>query len=134
MIFDNISFHDSQIIKVIENTKESTLDFIIDYPVNWDKNTFEIRVLRFLDVIFYNVDEIRFKGLITILNIFDLGEEKKMFNVGGNQIETIKSKVEIQTNAGNRIIEFSHCDFVKDSFVRRAYWRVNAYMQYYLLK
>lgn len=113
MIFDDISFHDCQIIQVTENPKENILDFLLDFPTNWEENIFENKTLRFSDVIFYKVDEIPFSGLLTILDIIDLGEINKVFGIGRNQIETLRRKVEIQTNAGNRIIEFSKCNFVE---------------------
>lgn len=113
MIFNDISFHDSQIIHVTENPKDNTLDFLLDFPINWEENIFENKTLRFSDVIFYKVDEIPFNGLPTILNIIDLGEAKKVFGIGRNQIETLRRKIEMQTNVGNRIIEFSNCNFAE---------------------
>lgn len=113
MIFDDISFHDSQILQVTENLKENILVILLDFPTNWEENIFENKILRFTDVIFYNVDEIPFSGSPTILEIVDLGETKKVFGIGRNQIETLRRKVEIKTNAGNRIIEFSKCNFAE---------------------
>lgn len=80
MIFDEISFHDSQILKVIENSNGQILEFIINFPSNWEENIFEHKVLKFEGVIFYNVEEIPFSGLPTILNIVSLGEIEKDFS------------------------------------------------------
>jgi hypothetical protein len=113
MIFDDITFHDSQILQVTENPKENILDILLDFPTNWEENIFENKTLRFTDVIFYKVDEIPFSGSPTILDMINLGETKKVFGIGRNQIETLRRKVEIRINAGNRIIEFSNCNFVE---------------------
>lgn len=112
MIFNDISFHDSQILQVVENPKENFLDFLLDFPTNWKENIFENKTLRFTGVIFYNIYEIPFVGLPTIMEIIELGEIKKVFGTGRNQIEVLRRKIEIQTNAGNRTIEFSKCYFI----------------------
>ncbi len=113
MIFDEISFHDSQILRVLENPKEQILEFIIDFPTNWEENTFEHKVLKFEGVIFYNVEEIPFSGLPTILNIVNLGEIEKDFSSGQNEWKTLRNRIKIETNSGNRIVEFSECTLLE---------------------
>lgn len=112
MIFDEISFHDSQILKVIENPSEQILEFIIDFPTNWEENMFEQKILKFENVIFYNVEQIPFDGLPSILNIVNLGEVIKDFSSEKNQWKTSRNKIKIETNSGNRIIEFSECSLI----------------------
>lgn len=113
MIFDEISFHDSQILKVIENPNGQILEFIIDFPINWEENIFAHKVLKFENVIFYNVEEIPFSGLPTILNIVNLGEVKKDFGSERNEWNTSRNKIKIETNSGNRIIEFTECSLIE---------------------
>jgi hypothetical protein len=111
MNIDDFSFHDSQILEVKE-TSEQTIDFLIDFCTNWQNNIFEKRILRFKDVINYHIDEIPFAGQPTILDIVNLGKFTKTFGTGRNQIEAVRNKIEMQTNAGNRIIEYSECELI----------------------
>ena len=78
MNFDDFSFHDSQILEVKE-TAEQTIDFLTDFPTDWQNSVFEKRVLRFKDVISYHIDEIPFAGQPTILQIINLGKTQKYF-------------------------------------------------------
>src|SRR5688572_30696413 len=102
MIIDDISFHDSQILKVIENPDGQILEFIIDFPTDWENNIFEHKILKFEGVTHYNVDGIPFSGLPIIFNIENLGEAK-------NFSTDTRHKIKIDTNSGDRIIEFSKC-------------------------
>lgn len=111
MTINDFSFHDAQILEVKE-TEEQTIDFLIDFCTDWQNNVFEKRVLRFKDVINYHIDEIPFSGRPTILEIVDFGKITKVFGTGGNQIEAVRNKIEMQTNAGNRIIEYSECELI----------------------
>ena len=112
MNIDDYSFHDSRILSVTENTQDHYLDFLLNFPTNWKDNIFEPRVLRFTEVIFYNIDEIPFEGQPTILEILNFGQIKKSFGEGRNHFETTRTKIEIQTNAGNRIIEYKECSLL----------------------
>jgi hypothetical protein len=112
MNIDDFSFHDSQILEVKE-TSEQTIEFLINFPIDWQNNIFEIKILRFKDVITYHIDEIPFEGKPTILQIINFGKIKKIFEAGRNRLEFLRNRIEIQTNAGNRIIEFSDCELVK---------------------
>ncbi len=103
MIIDDISFHDAQILKTTQ--VEQTLDLLLDFPTDWEKNIFEEKVLRFYDVIFHSVDEIPFSGPPAILVINNLGQIMKKFGAGRNLLEPTRARVEIQTNPGTRIIE-----------------------------
>jgi len=111
MNIDEFSFHDSQILEVKE-TSEQTIDFLINFCTDWQNNVFEKRILRFKDVINYHIDEIPFVGRITILQIINLGQISKTFGAGINQIKAVRNKIEMQTNAGNRTIEYLDCGLI----------------------
>jgi hypothetical protein len=112
MNIDDFDFHDSQILSVTENTQDHYLDFLLDFPTNWQDNIFEKRILRFTEVIFYNIDEIPFFGQPTILEIVNFGQVTKSWGSERNHMEATRWKIEIQTNAGNRIIEYGECIFI----------------------
>ena len=112
MIIDEISFHDSQILKVTENSGQQILDFLLSFPTDWENSIFENKTLRFENVISYEIEEIPFEGLISILNIVNLGEIKKDFESGKNEWKVTLNRIRIETNAGNRIIEFSNCNLI----------------------
>ncbi|MCP9752330.1 hypothetical protein [Ferruginibacter sp. HRS2-29] len=113
MNIDDHSFHDSLILGVTENTQDHYLDFVLDFPTNWEDNIFEQRVLRFTDVTFYGIDEIPFFGQPAISEIINMGQVTKSWGTKRNRIEATKTKIEIQTNAGTRIIEFGECFFME---------------------
>ena len=111
----SFSFHDSKILSVTENTQDHYLDFLLDFPTNWQDNIFEPRTLRFTEVIFYNIDEIPYFGQPTILTIINLGQITKDFGTDRNDFKVTRTKIEIQTTAGNRIIEYEDCNFVNST-------------------
>jgi len=113
MNIDDFSFHDTEILEVRESTSNQTIDFLLEFPTDWENNISEKRILSFKDVIYYLVDEIPFTGSPTILKIVNLGQKIKAFGIGRNQLETVRNMIEIQTNSGNRIIHFSDCEFIK---------------------
>ena len=109
MNIDDFSFHDASILEVRE-TSAQNIDFLIDYCSDWQNNVFEKRILSFKGVITYNIDEIPVAGRITILKIINLGRYTKTFGVDKNQFETVINKIQMQTNAGDRTIEYSECE------------------------
>ena len=111
MNINDFDFHDAEILEVRE-TKEQKIDFFIDFCTNWQNNVFEKRILRFKGVINYHIDEIPFGGRPTILEIVDLGQFTKIFGTGRSQIEAVRNKIEMQTNAGNRTIEYSEFELI----------------------
>lgn len=113
MAFNELSFHDAQILKVTENPNGQILDFLIDFPTDWENNIFEKKVLRFEDVTFYSIEEIPFAGLPTILAIKNLGEINKDLSSERNKWIVTRNRIKIETNAGDRIIEFAKCSFVQ---------------------
>lgn len=108
---DKFSFHDSKILEVKE-TAEQTVDFLLNFPIDWQNNVFEERILRFKGVIYYHVDEIPFDGQPTILQVINLGRITKFFGTDKDRLESVRNKIEIQTNAGKRIIEYFDCDLI----------------------
>jgi hypothetical protein len=103
MNIDDWSFHDSVILEVIENTKELSIEILLDFPVDWGNNVFEKRTLKFNGVVTYQVNEIPFVGQQTILNIIKLELNERKLD---------SQSIQIQTNAGNRLIEFDKCELI----------------------
>ena len=112
MIFDDFSFHDATILKVAEDTASQTLDFTLDFPVDWENNLFENKVLRFKDAIVYIKKEIPFLGHPTILEIKQLHSHKHTYKDANGTIESSKHKIEIVTNAGSRFVEFNEAELL----------------------
>lgn len=112
MLFDELSFHDSQILEVKENSFDQTIDFLLDFPVNWDENKFEKRILRFKDVAVYIKKEIPFSGYPTILEIEIKNTSKHSFNTSLTSVTTSQYKIEMTTNAGSRFIEFANAELL----------------------
>ena len=113
MNLDDFDFHDSEILEVKEIISDQNIDYFINYPIDWANNIFETRILRFNNVIFYLIEEIPFTGPVTILKIENLGQIKRVFGKYENQqFESVSNKIELQTNAGKRIIEFSDCEWI----------------------
>ena len=113
MNIDDFSFHDSKILEVKENTSKKTLDFLLDFPIDWENDVFENRILRFIDVVFYLIDEIPIAGQPTILRVDNLGQIKKDLGTEYHPWEIKRNKVEFHTTAGKRIIEFSEFELIK---------------------
>lgn len=112
IIISDYSFHDSEILRVTENHNQ-ILEFLIDFPTDWNNNIFEYHLLKFHDVISYKVDEIPFAGPVTILEINELKSVAKMLGHGENAIKTTRNKIEMITNAGSRTIEYTDCYITK---------------------
>ena len=106
-LFEDLSFHDSVILEVKEDTKNQTLDFLLHYPTNWENNLFENKLLRFIDAIVYIKKEIPFLGSPAILEIKQLQSPKHTYTTGDGITTSSKYKVEIVTTAGSRFIEFN---------------------------
>lgn len=86
----NIHFHDTQILRVIEET--DTLTMNVNYPVDWEHNIFEHCKLVFYDAYNYQVHEMPFSGIPTILEVDILGTTNRW------------THLRIQTNAGFRTV------------------------------
>jgi hypothetical protein len=90
-----IHFHDTQILKIVEDTASDTLTMEVFYPVDWENNTFERRRIIFEDVLNYRVSEGAFQGSPTIL------DDKVISNDGH------RTHIRLETNAGKRELSCS---------------------------
>ena len=108
----DFSIHDSEIIKVIENTHKDTLDFIINYPENWEKNMFRKKILRFNNYLNYSVSEIPFYSYPTILELKNLGEINYSIGEEKSKIKIKRQKIELITNAGKRSLEYEDLELI----------------------
>jgi hypothetical protein len=91
---NEIHFHDSRLIRVIEHPDTDELHFEVSYPVDWENNVFEPRVIVFTDVLNYRVEEGPFAGAPTLLDAYD------------NGLNGSRRSVTLQTNAGTRSLLF----------------------------
>jgi hypothetical protein len=86
----DIHFHDTQILRVTEETSTDTLTMEVDYPTDWEHNVFEHRKLIFSDAYNYQVHEIPTQGIPTILGVDILDTTDRW------------TRLRLQTNAGFR--------------------------------
>ncbi len=114
MIKQTIDFyiHDSEILEVIEDTKNATIDFYLDYPIDWTNNVFEKKKLRFFDCLNYTIKEIPFGSRLQILDFKDLGELAYSIGEGNNTIAIKRRKIELITNAGTRTLEYNNLELI----------------------
>lgn len=101
MELDDIHFHDSTLIRVVELAEPHDLLFEVMYPVDWDNNVFDMRVIAFRDVLNYRVDEGPFCGAPTLLDACDEGP------AGAYR------RVILQTNAGTRSLSFKSVELLE---------------------
>jgi hypothetical protein len=94
MKLEDINFHDSVIHRVTENPEEDSLSFEVDYPVDWEKEIYERKIIKFADVLNYQVYEGPFAGKPTFLD----------WSIVGN--ENDRDIVRLETNAGYRQFSF----------------------------
>ena len=47
---DKVHIHDTTKHRLIENTDEDSLCFEVDYPVDWENNKFDKRMIKFTDI------------------------------------------------------------------------------------
>jgi hypothetical protein len=87
-----IHFHDSGLLRVVEDTGEDTLTFEVEYPTNWEANILERRWIVFDDVLGYRVCEGPFQGSPTILDV------QITRRIDG------RCELQIDTNAGTRYL------------------------------
>jgi len=90
MDISSIHFHDTQIIRVIEDPAANSVTMEVDYPVDWEHNIFERRLLVFEDVGTYGISEGPFHGCPTILDAEIIGTDGRW------------TKIRLDTNAGYR--------------------------------
>lgn len=90
MDISTIHFHDTQILRVIEDCAADTLTMEVEYPVDWEHNVFEKRLLVFENVHGYQISDAPFQGLPTILDASIVSTDGRW------------SRVRLETNAGPR--------------------------------
>ena len=90
MDISTIHFHDTQILRVIEDCAADTLTMEVEYPVDWERNVFEKRLLVFEDVHAYQIFDGPFQGCPTILDASIIGTDGRW------------SRLRLETNAGRR--------------------------------
>ena len=89
---DDISFHDSELHRVVENPEMDDLVFEVLYPVDWDSNNFEKRRIVFVGFRDYSVSEGPFAGKPSILQVTQISHDNE------------RAKLRIETNAGERTL------------------------------
>ena len=109
----DFAIHDSIIIRVIESTQNDTLDFIIDYPIDYENNVYREKILRFYEFLNYEVKEIPFASQPVILDFIDHGEINYTVGDGRNVIEINRRKIELVTNAGTRMLEYEKFELLE---------------------
>ena len=100
------------ILEVREDSDKQTIDFLLDYPIDWENNRFEQKILRFKGAVVYIKKEIPFTGHPTILEIKVLSSVKYNFKTPSGLLPASNYKIEMITNSGSRIIEYSENEFV----------------------
>jgi len=93
MNISNIHFHDSRLLRVLEDTAEDTLTFEVDYPTKWEANTFDRRWIVFDNICDYRMCECPFQGAPTILDAQITGKDPSG-----------RCYLQIDTNAGTRYL------------------------------
>jgi hypothetical protein len=76
MDISNIEWHDTKIYRVIEDTEAKTLTMEVSYPVDWENNLFEKRLLVFEKAHHYQVvEDVHCAGSPTILDANVIGTD-----------------------------------------------------------
>ena len=101
MDISNIHFHDTLILRVIEDAAADTLTMEVEYPVDWENNIFEPRLLIFEDVHGYQIFDGPFDGRPTILGASIISTDGRW------------SRIRLETNAGNRELNCKSVRLVK---------------------
>jgi len=98
MNIQEIHIHDSVILRVIEDTENDVLLFEVDYPEDWDSNIFVKKVLKFTDVLNYQVCEGPFLGSPTMLSYSAQSEASG------------RTALKIETTAGYRELSYTEVE------------------------
>ena len=94
---EEIHWHDSEIESVVELPASDELIYNVMYPEDWDNNKFEPRSITFRDYFEHSVQEMPFEGNPTILSVTP------------DKVRDGYIQLKIETNAGNRFVEFKSC-------------------------
>lgn len=95
---NEISWHDSQIVSVLEIPSKDQLIFNVEYPIDYEKSKYEPKSIIFEEFFLYEIDEMPFDGNPTILDADVVKEVGSLFVKDGY------FKVIIKTNAGERFV------------------------------
>ena len=74
-------------MKVVEDSQKDTIDFVLDYLVDYEKNIFKKLTLRFHDFLNYRITEIPFGQLPTTLDFNNIGTIKYSIRKSRSEIE-----------------------------------------------
>ena len=89
---NEIHWHDSEVESVIEIPAKDELVYNVQYPEDWNKNTFAPKAITFSGYHSHVVEEMPFEGNPTILAVSVVNRE--------GDYTTVK----LETNAGNRFV------------------------------
>ena len=96
---DDIHWHDSELVSVVEIPSKDILVFNVQYPVNWEQNIFAPKSIVFGGYYSHEVNEMPFEGNPTILHAEISSEVSTLFEDSGF------FEIKIETNAGERVIK-----------------------------
>jgi hypothetical protein len=102
MDISNIHWHDTQILRVVEDTRNAMFTMEVNYPVDWEANHFEICFLVFEDVLNYQIFEGAVQGPPTILGAEVVGSDGR------------RSKLRLDTTAGYRELSCAAVKLMED--------------------
>ena len=105
MDLSEIHFHDSQIRRVIELPARDEIHLEVDYPVDWEREVYEPRVIVFADVLDYAVHEGPF-GTPFIMSVSELEQDEG------------RTLLRIDTTAGFRLLRCAAVE-LRTSTLRR---------------
>ena len=105
MNYNDIHWHDSVILRVIEIPSEARLLFEVDYPMDWENQKWEAHTIGFEDLFTYQIHEGPFAGSPTILEATKLS-----MDAYGN------TTLRLDTTAGYRIIKFKVISITRGKF------------------
>lgn len=103
MTFSEIHFHDTRILRVIEDTAMDTLTMEVEYPADWENNRFVPGTLLFTNAHNYQVFEGPFEGVPTILDADIINTSARW------------SRLRLQTNAGYREVSYVAVNLVLEN-------------------
>ncbi|MBK8237076.1 MAG: hypothetical protein IPK74_16135 [Deltaproteobacteria bacterium] len=95
----DIFFHDCVLLRVVERVDQDTLALEVEYPVEWESNTFAPKTIVFHDVLRYHVDEMPFSGPSTILEY-------------ATEPDGERTRITLRSNAGQRAFSFSRVELI----------------------
>ena len=105
-MIEKICWRDTVILKVLEIPSEEKLLFEVDYPVDWDNQKWEMRIIEFKSLKRHEIHEGSFSGAPTILQADFLSKDEFGFYL-----------LRIETNAGHRLVQCKGISIFKGKIV-----------------